>query len=312
MSLEKTKLLTMGRQLKPEDSLPVQLEEGEIDTVEAFTYLGSNITRDGEVQGEVAVRLGKASRAFGCLRSAIFQNQQLSVRIKREVYRVVVVLSTLLYGAETWTVKADSVRRLKGFHNRCIRSMLGVSRMQQWRERITSNELAETFGMMESMTEILRRHRLRWTGHMARMDDSRLPKQLLFGELVKPRPRHGTKRRWKDLAMTDLQAAGVERTWYDVAQNRKEWSEICRQCYISNNNIRELCTANSFNSDFSYPCSCGRSFQRQGDLTRHSRYCDGSQQQSHKQTVSSFRCPCGRIFRRQGDLTRHSRFCYTT
>ena len=48
-----------------------------------------------------------------------------------------VVLPTLLYGAETWTVKADSVRRMRGFHNRCIRSMLGVSRLQQWKERIT-------------------------------------------------------------------------------------------------------------------------------------------------------------------------------
>ena len=72
MSLEKTKLLTVGRQLKPEDSLPVKLNEGEISTVDDFTYLGSNITRDSEVRNEVVVRLGKASSAFGCLRSAIF------------------------------------------------------------------------------------------------------------------------------------------------------------------------------------------------------------------------------------------------
>ena len=34
VSLEKTKLLTVGRQLNPEDSQPVKLEEGEIATVE--------------------------------------------------------------------------------------------------------------------------------------------------------------------------------------------------------------------------------------------------------------------------------------
>ena len=66
--------------------------------------------------------------------------------------------------------------------------MLGVSRLQQWKERITSRELAETIGMTESMAEILRRHRLRWLGHVARMEDSRMPKQLLFGELERPRP----------------------------------------------------------------------------------------------------------------------------
>ena len=167
---------------------------GEIAIVEDFTYLGSSITRDGEVCGEVSMRLGRASRAFVCLRSAIFHNKQLSMATKREVYNAV-VLPTLLYGAETWTVKADSVRRMRGFHNRCIRSMLGVSRLQQWKERITSRELAETIGMTESMVEILRRHRLRWLRHVARMEDSRMPKQLLLGELERPQPRHGTKRR---------------------------------------------------------------------------------------------------------------------
>ena len=39
VSLEKTKLLTVGRQVKPEDNQPMKLEEGEIATVEEFTYL---------------------------------------------------------------------------------------------------------------------------------------------------------------------------------------------------------------------------------------------------------------------------------
>ena len=91
VSLEKTKLLTMWKQLKPEDNLPVQLDGGGIATVEDFTYLGSNIARDGEVHGEVAVSLGKAFRAFACLRSSIFRSKQRSVAIKREVYHAVTV-----------------------------------------------------------------------------------------------------------------------------------------------------------------------------------------------------------------------------
>ena len=74
VSLEKTKLLTLGKQLKPEDNLPVQLDGGEIVTVEDFTYLGSSITRDGEVCGEVSMRLGRASKAFACLRSPSIAN----------------------------------------------------------------------------------------------------------------------------------------------------------------------------------------------------------------------------------------------
>ena len=85
--------------------------------------------------------------------------------LKQKVYQAV-VLSTPLYRAETWTVKANSVRRLQGFHNCCIRSMLGVTRLQQWRKRITSKRLVGTFGMMDDKLKILRRHRLRWIGHL--------------------------------------------------------------------------------------------------------------------------------------------------
>ena len=67
----------------------------------------------------------------------------------------------MLYGAETWTVKADSLRRMRNFHNCCTRTILGESRLEQWKQRITSRELAETIGMTESITEILRRHQLR-------------------------------------------------------------------------------------------------------------------------------------------------------
>ena len=50
VSLEKTKLLTLGKQLKLEDNLPVSLTRERLP-LEEFTYLGSSITRDAEVCG---------------------------------------------------------------------------------------------------------------------------------------------------------------------------------------------------------------------------------------------------------------------
>ena len=64
VSLEKTKVMSMGC---PEGNMPIQLEDGVIAAVDNFTYLGSNITNDGEIVNEVSARLGKAARTFGCL-----------------------------------------------------------------------------------------------------------------------------------------------------------------------------------------------------------------------------------------------------
>ena len=154
VSLEKTKAMSMGC---PEDNLPVWLEDGVIAAVDNFTYLGSNITNDGEIVNEVSSRLGKAARAFGCLWFSIFDKRALSVQIKKGVYRAVVMF-TLLYGSETWVVKSPSIRHLEGFHNCCTQVSLGVSRTRQWKERITSKKLASQFGMNENMADIIGRY----------------------------------------------------------------------------------------------------------------------------------------------------------
>ena len=77
------------------------MEGGEIQMVEGFTYLGSKLSADGEVTAKVNCRIAKASKAFGCLRVPIFLNRTLSINTKRAVYKAVVI-SILLYGAETW------------------------------------------------------------------------------------------------------------------------------------------------------------------------------------------------------------------
>ena len=279
VSVRKTKGMVIGRHLAPTDSLPVQLDEGPVEIVKSFTYLGSNITDDGEVSEEVKCRIIKAARAFGCLRKAIFQNRHISVDTKRKVYRAA-VLSVLLYGAETWTIKTDSLKRLSVFHNRCIRTIMGVTRYQQWKERLSSKRIAKACGMEETLEHLLIRQRLRWLGHLARMDPCRIPKQLLFGELEKKRPSHGTKRRWRDVVSSDLKRVDVSDGWYNQAQDRRAWKALCQDGIaglVEQHHSGWLTGATpSCQAADTYPCSCGRVFKRRGDRTRHSRFCSST------------------------------------
>ena len=107
-----------------------------------------------------------------------------------------------------------------------LRTIMGVTKYQQWKERISSMRLAAAFGMEETILHLLMKQRL--FGHLARMEPSRMPKQLLFGELGKKRPSHGTKRRWRDVAAADIKAVGVNDGWYDLAQDRQAWRALCQ------------------------------------------------------------------------------------
>ena len=64
-----------------------------------------------------------------------------------------------------------------------------------------------------------------------------MPTQLLFGELTKTRPRHGPKKRWRDLAVTDVRTLGIERDWFEIAQGRLRWSTLC----YSSAGVGEIC-----------------------------------------------------------------------
>ena len=44
------------------------------------------------------------------------------------------------------------MQRLEVFHNQCVRGVLGVSRYQQWRNHISSEQLAVKFGMCNGIS----------------------------------------------------------------------------------------------------------------------------------------------------------------
>ena len=142
----------------------------DIETVADFKYLGAIIEESGGVRKDVEDRIAKASRAFGTLRRSVFEHKDITLSTKRVVYRSE-VLGLLLYGAETWVNKRDSSRKFEAFHNRCIRSILGISSAQQQMGHITSVQMCRRFGMEESSEDFIASKRLRWLGHVARMED---------------------------------------------------------------------------------------------------------------------------------------------
>ena len=74
----------------------------------------------------------------------------------------------------------------------------------------------------------MRRRRLEWLGHVARMPDHRIPKSVLFGWLPHVRPRCGPRRRWKDVVRRDLKDINVEESESEARRSRGGWGALCR------------------------------------------------------------------------------------
>ena len=289
ISVPKTKVMVVGGGDVVQQ--PLQVGEIQLEVVSEFRYLGSILHHKGSNERNVEERIARASRAFGMLRKSIFQNKSLTTDTKRAVYKAV-VLRTLLYGSETWTTKRVLTQKLETFHNRCLRGIFGITRMQQRAQHISSSEVRGKFGMKEMMEEVVMLRRMPWLGHVARMPHTRMPKQILFGRFVKTRPFHGVKMRWKDRVKKDMLSLNIWSGWYNEAQDRKKWYESYHAGMVDKlqkrleneeekRSFRRQTVLQSHVPDASLTCQqCHREFRRSGDMKRHK--CDSIRSRKHR------------------------------
>ena len=140
---------------------------------------------------------------------------------KLKVYQAC-VLSTLLYGSESWSTYARQENRLESFHLRCLRRILGIT----WQDKVTSAAVLKQAGSL-SVHLMLSQRRLRWLGHVHRMEDGRIPKNVLYGELAMGRrPVSRPALRYKDVCKRDLKLTDINTdSWESLAEDRSGWRQ---------------------------------------------------------------------------------------
>ena len=149
----------------------------------------------------------------------MWNNSLLSERAKALVYQAC-VLSTLLYGSESWTAYARQEKHLNSFHLHCLRRLLKV----KWQDRVPNTEVLVCAGLL-SMFALLSHRRLRWLGHVHRMELHRLPREILYGELRDGACRVGRPQlQFKDDCKRDMKGAQINAdTWEALAKDRDTW-----------------------------------------------------------------------------------------
>ena len=94
----------------------------------------------------------------------------------------------LLFGSETWSCREDLVRKMEVFHNQCVRQMCHVTKFMQYKKHIKTTTLNDRVGL-PCIREMLAVRQLRWTGHVARMENNRAPRMLLTAFVQHKRPK---------------------------------------------------------------------------------------------------------------------------
>jgi len=173
--------------------------------VDEFCYLGSLLTNTSSCDKEIRTRIGKANSAFKRL-DCIWRQKTLGLPIKIRLYESI-VLAILLHCAETWAITDANRKRLEAFHHNCLRKLLNL------------------------LEATVRKRRLRWFGHVKRMEDSRTAKQALNWFPDEKRKRGRLHVTWRDTFWRDIEC--MDMTWEDVclkATDREEWKQWTARC----------------------------------------------------------------------------------
>ena len=123
--------------------------------------------------------------SYGRLQDRVFSERGFRTANKILVHNAV-VLTTLLYGCETWVAYRRHVKELEQFQQRILRAIIGV----YWQDRITNAHIIEQLDTTSIEAHIVRSH-LSWTGHVRRMPATRVPKQILYAELSSEKRKTG-------------------------------------------------------------------------------------------------------------------------
>jgi hypothetical protein len=90
--------------------------------------------------------------------------------VKFKIYKTI-ILSVVLYGCETWSLTLREEHGLRLFQNRVLRRIFGPKRDEVtggWRE--LHNEELHGLYCSPSIIRVIIPKRMRWAGHVARMD----------------------------------------------------------------------------------------------------------------------------------------------
>lgn len=228
LSINTNKTKTMVFEGKSEKTIcNIVLNNEKIEQVEKFVYLGSLFSRDGKIDEELDRRINEGKKVIGRA-GPVIRSKNISNKAKMAIHNSIFV-PTVLYGSETWTYQEKDKSKMNAIDMKFYRIMCGKTLM----DKVSSKIIMKECGAEETLVDTWERNRLRWFGHVERMPDERLTKQVYKGKVNGSVPRGRPRKEWLEcvnetLVRRDIRSHKNTRACMKKCMNVKEAREICQ------------------------------------------------------------------------------------
>ena len=136
----------------------------------------------------------------------------------------------MLYGYVTWSPRACHYDTLRRAHHKFVTRCIGWRNHNRADHPISYPDTLIKTGM-ESIEATLRRRRILFAGFVVCMEDTRLPKCVVFGELAGGAGfGGGQEKKWMGCFLDVFRAFGINADqWKTAAQDEGEWRRTAEQ-----------------------------------------------------------------------------------
>ena len=133
----------------------------------------------------------------------------------------------LAYGSETWVLTKFDEAILGVFERKILRVIFGLTNDKgEWIIKY-NNELYTLYKESDIVTYI-KVNRLKWAGHVIRMEEQSPTRRVLVAVVEGRRQRGRPKLRWEDSVTEDARRLG-EINWRNAARNRDSWQKLLKK-----------------------------------------------------------------------------------
>ena len=200
------------------------------EKVTTFTYLGVKINNKGLITEEINHRILTGNKAYFANLNLI-KSKLLTRATKLKIYKTL-IRPVVTYAAETWVLSKEDENTLRIFERKIIRRIWGPV-IENNTLRIRSNSEINKILRGEDLVRYIKSLRLRWMGHVERMENERIPKRLIHNDIIGVRKRGRPRKRWLQDVEQDMRRMGI-RGWKGKVQDRDEWRKIVKEAKTHN------------------------------------------------------------------------------
>ena len=137
------------------------------------------------------------------------------------------IRQTVIYTSELWVINKNNENKLSVWKRKVLRKIYGGKEVGNMWWRRSNREIMDLYGE-PSIVNVIKCQRLRWLGHMWRLNNNRVVKKV-FSAVSSGKKRRGRPReKWFDSVQRDLQNLNIK-DWKSATMDKQKWRKTVNE-----------------------------------------------------------------------------------